>query len=78
MPQGAWDNPAPCEGWVARDIVEHMTDWMPAVVVEPAGLPRPQLPPVAIDPATAWVAFTRQRGSTIQRAPASSKPGLAR
>jgi uncharacterized protein (TIGR03086 family) len=57
-PDDAWDNPAPCEGWVARDIVEHMTDWMPAVVVEPAGLARPRVPPVADDPLAAWVAFT--------------------
>jgi uncharacterized protein (TIGR03086 family) len=54
----AWDNPAPCDGWVARDIVEHMVDWMPAVVVEPAGLARPAVPPVADDPAAAWVAFS--------------------
>lgn len=54
----AWDDPAPCEGWVARDIVEHMIDWMPAVVVVPAGLQRPQVPTVADDPAAAWVAFT--------------------
>ena len=57
VPDGAWDNPAPCDGWVARDIVEHMIDWMPAVVVEPAGLPRPAVPPIADDPAAAWVAF---------------------
>ena len=53
-----WDNPAPCAGWVARDIVDHMLEWMPAVVVVPAGLPRPQLPAVDDDPAAAWVAFT--------------------
>ena len=58
VPEGAWDSPAPCSGWVARDIVEHMIDWMPAVVVEPAGLARPTIPPVADDPAAAWVAFT--------------------
>jgi uncharacterized protein (TIGR03086 family) len=57
VPDHAWDNPAPCAGWVARDVVEHMIDWMPAVVVEPAGLARPAVPPVADDPAAAWVAF---------------------
>jgi uncharacterized protein (TIGR03086 family) len=25
-PDDAWDNPAPCEGWKARDIVTHVTD----------------------------------------------------
>ena len=24
VPDDAWDNPAPCEGWVARDVVGHM------------------------------------------------------
>ncbi|MEX1107251.1 MAG: TIGR03086 family metal-binding protein [Ilumatobacteraceae bacterium] len=23
-PAGSWDNPAPCEGWVARDIIVHV------------------------------------------------------
>jgi hypothetical protein len=21
VPDGAWENPAPCDGWVARDVV---------------------------------------------------------
>lgn len=25
-PDDAWDNPAPCEGWKARDVVTHLTD----------------------------------------------------
>lgn len=24
-PDDAWDRPAPCEGWTARDVVEHVT-----------------------------------------------------
>ena len=30
VPDDAWDNPAPCEGWVARDIVGHLVEWLPA------------------------------------------------
>jgi len=26
VPDGAWDNPAPCDGWVARDIIRHMVE----------------------------------------------------
>ena len=22
VPAGAWDNPSPCEGWTARDVVD--------------------------------------------------------
>ena len=27
-----WDAPSPCEGWVARDIVAHLCEWVPAVL----------------------------------------------
>jgi uncharacterized protein (TIGR03086 family) len=30
VPAGAWDNPAPCDGWVARDVVGHLVEWLPA------------------------------------------------
>jgi uncharacterized protein (TIGR03086 family) len=30
VPAGGWDRPAPCEGWVARDVVVHMVEWMPS------------------------------------------------
>ena len=26
---GGWDDPAPCEGWVARDVVRHLAEWLP-------------------------------------------------
>ena len=29
VPDGAWDNPAPCEGWVARDVIRHLVAWLP-------------------------------------------------
>lgn len=28
----AWGRPAPCEGWVARDVVEHLVTWVPSVL----------------------------------------------
>jgi uncharacterized protein (TIGR03086 family) len=30
VPDDAWDNPTPCEGWVARDVVGHLVEWLPA------------------------------------------------
>lgn len=33
-----WDAPAPVEGWVARDVVEHLLTWFPAFL-ESRGLP---------------------------------------
>jgi uncharacterized protein (TIGR03086 family) len=60
----AWDNPAPCEGWVARDVVGHLVEWLPAFFYGTWGLePRPG-PSVAEDPSRAWAALN----ATIQAA----------
>jgi uncharacterized protein (TIGR03086 family) len=49
-----WDRPAPCEGWVARDVVRHLVDWVP-VFFAAAGAPTlPVNPSVDDDPAGAW------------------------
>lgn len=48
-----WDAPTPCAGWVARDIVAHMAEWMPAFLAA-AGATLPPGPSVAADPAGAW------------------------
>ena len=26
---GAWNNQSACEGWLARDVVRHLVDWVP-------------------------------------------------
>ena len=54
VPAGRWDDPAPCEGWVARDVVRHLVEWMPALYFPAAGLPLPEVPSVDDDPAGAW------------------------
>jgi hypothetical protein len=54
VPADAWDNPAPCEGWVARDVVRHMVEWMPSMVLPDA----PAGPSVDDDPAGAWEAMS--------------------
>ena len=53
----AWDNPSPCEGWVARDVVRHLTEWMPFMFFDGAGLERPAIPSVDDDPRSAWAAL---------------------
>jgi uncharacterized protein (TIGR03086 family) len=57
VPPGAWDNPSPCEGWVARDIVRHLTEWVPAFFCDQWGLEAPGGPSVDDDPAGAWKAL---------------------
>ena len=49
----AWDNPAPVEGWVARDVVGHLVEWLPAFFCDRWDLAAPSGPSVAEDPAGA-------------------------
>lgn len=53
-PRDAWDNDAPCEGWLARDVVRHLVDWFPAFLRSGAGVELPKGPSVDDDPVAAW------------------------
>src|SRR5690242_6900533 len=50
----SWDVPAPVEGWTARDVVRHLTDWLPNFLASGADLELPHGPSVDNDPVTAW------------------------
>lgn len=54
MAPEAWDAPAPCEGWVARDVVRHLVEWLPAFLDAAGGPTLPKGPSVDDDPAGAW------------------------
>jgi hypothetical protein len=54
----AWDNLAPPEGWVARDVVRHLVEWLPAFLQGATGIALPAGPSVDEDPAGAWRAQT--------------------
>ncbi|MGY1736748.1 TIGR03086 family metal-binding protein [Geodermatophilus sp. SYSU D00684] len=54
VPPGRWDDPAPCEGWVARDVVRHLVEWMPGLYFPAVDRPVPAHPSVDDDPAGAW------------------------
>jgi uncharacterized protein (TIGR03086 family) len=58
VPDDAWENPAPCDGWVARDVIGHMVDWIPAFLKSGAAIDLPAGPSVDDDPVGAWVALT--------------------
>ena len=55
VPAGRWDDPSPCEGWTARDVVGHLTEWIPGFLGA-QGVAFPAVPSVADDPAAAWEA----------------------
>ena len=58
VPDGSWDNPSPCEGWVARDVIRHMVEWMPAFLASGSSVEAPDAPSVDEDPVEAWRALT--------------------
>lgn len=53
VPDDRWDNPSPCAGWTARDLVKHLVDThgMFGGFVEQSLAPGPE---VSKDPAGAW------------------------
>lgn len=53
-PPVAWDEPAPPEGWVARDVVRHLVEWFPAFLHGATGIELPAGPSVDDDPVAAW------------------------
>lgn len=57
VPADSWEHPAPCEGWVARDVVKHLVDWIPGLLYGGPGIPIPTFPSVDEDPVGAWEAF---------------------
>ena len=56
VPEGAWTRPAPCEGWVARDVVAHLVEWLapPGFLLGAFAADPGVLPSVEDDPAGAW------------------------
>ena len=58
VPDAMWERPAPCDGWVARDVVRHLVEWMPAFLTSAGGPPLPVGPSVEDDPAGAWAALS--------------------
>lgn len=53
-----WDRPAPVEGWVARDVVAHLVEWLPAFLEGGPGITLPAGPSVDDDPVGAWRSHT--------------------
>ncbi|HEY0699352.1 MAG TPA: TIGR03086 family metal-binding protein [Micromonospora sp.] len=50
----SWDVPSPVAGWTARDVVRHLTGWLPGFLAAGAGVELPRGPSVDSDPVAAW------------------------
>jgi len=49
-----WNVPSPVAGWAARDIVRHLTQWLPGFLSAGAAIELPSGPSVDDDPVAAW------------------------
>jgi uncharacterized protein (TIGR03086 family) len=49
-----WDAPAPVDGWAARDVVRHLTEWFASFLAAGSGIQLPTGPSVDDDPVGAW------------------------
>ncbi|HEY3682976.1 MAG TPA: TIGR03086 family metal-binding protein [Streptosporangiaceae bacterium] len=50
----SWNVPAPVDGWAARDVVRHLTEWFHAFLASGAGIELARGPSVDDDPVAAW------------------------
>jgi uncharacterized protein (TIGR03086 family) len=50
----SWDAPSPVAGWTARDVVRHLTEWLPAFLASGADLELPRGPSADENPVAAW------------------------
>jgi uncharacterized protein (TIGR03086 family) len=53
--RGAWDHAAPPDGWVARDVVRHLIEWLSGFLDHATGINLARGPSVDVDPARAWL-----------------------
>jgi uncharacterized protein (TIGR03086 family) len=51
----SWDTPSPVDGWAARDVVRHLTEWLSGFLASGAGIELPRGPSVDEDPVAAWL-----------------------
>ncbi|MEP7045844.1 MAG: TIGR03086 family metal-binding protein [Ilumatobacteraceae bacterium] len=72
VPGDSWDNPAPCEGWVARDVIRHLVEWIPPFLATGADIMIPPGPSVDDDPVGAWQALSENIQEVLDDPQASS------
>ncbi len=67
VPADGWDEPSPCEGWVARDVIRHLTEWVPGFLQGGADVHIEPGPSVDEDPAAAWAALRDQLQAVLDQ-----------
>lgn len=73
VPPDAWDNPSPCDGWTARDVVGHLVDWI-SEFFGAQGVTFPPRPSVEDDPVEAWESVRRTIAAALADPAVSGRP----
>jgi uncharacterized protein (TIGR03086 family) len=73
VPADAWERPAPCEGWVARDVVRHLVEWFPPFLRTGTGIELPAGPSVDEDPVGAWTTMSDAVQALLEAPDASTR-----
>ena len=68
-----WDAEAPCDGWVARDVVRHLVEWVPWFVGEGTSHSVSVEADVDTDPAAAWTQLNNQFQALLDRPEAATE-----
>jgi uncharacterized protein (TIGR03086 family) len=55
VPADRWDDPSPCDGWVAHDVVDHLVEWVPPFLAAGSDVEVPDL--AGMDRVAAWKAL---------------------
>jgi uncharacterized protein (TIGR03086 family) len=74
VPADRWDDPAPCEGWVARDVVRHLVEWFPPFLRDGAGIELAAGPSVDDDPVAAWTTVSDRVQAILDDPAVGSRP----
>ncbi len=68
-----WEAATPCDGWLARDIVRHLVEWVPWWVSEGTDQSVKVTADVDDDPAAAWAQLRDQLQAILDRPEAASE-----
>lgn len=77
VPPSAWESPTPCEGWVARDVLRHLVDWVPGFFAGSSVRIGP-LPSVDDDPVGAWAGLSGALLAALEDPDVASSPVTSR
>ncbi len=69
-----WSAPAPVEGWLARDVVWHLVDWLPGLLSAGASVQLPLRDPASTDPTRDWAALDVEVRSLLSQPEVVNSP----